>query len=394
MSRKRRQFTREFKTEALRLVEESGKPLTQVARELGIRPDLLYSWKRRLSQGANAEEVFTGNGVLTPEAEEIRRLRRRLEQVEQERDFLKKSGSVLRAGVAVKYACIRSYRTQFPVTMMCRVLGVSRSGYYAAQEREPSERSKSDQRLRLEIRTIHRESKQRYGSPRVHDELKARAVRCSEKRVARLMRLEGLRSKKRRRFRVTTNSDHAHAPADNVLARDFAVEDQAGADRVWASDITYVPTREGWLYLAVVLDLATRMVVGWAVKRTLDHSLCLGALLMAMQRRQPDKGLLLHSDRGVQYACREYRALLELHGIVQSMSRKGDCWDNAVAESFLASLEWELIEDADWRSRQAAVRDIFDYIEFWYNRKRRHSSLAGKTPAEYDDQLALNPRAA
>jgi transposase InsO family protein len=208
------------------------------------------------------------------------------------------------------------------------------------------------------------------------------------------MRVEGLRSTKRRRFRVTTNSAHAHAPAENLLAREFAVDSQAGADRAWVSDITYVPTREGWLYLAVVIDLASRMVVGWAVKRTLDHSLCLDALLMAIQRRQPGKGLLLHSDRGVQYACREYRALLELHGIVQSMSRKGDCWDNAVAESFFASLEWELIEDSDWHSRQTAERDIFDYIEFWYNRKRRHSSLGGKTPVEYDDQLALTPRAA
>lgn len=238
----------------------------------------------------------------------------------------------------MKYACIESYRTQYPIAMMCRVLGVSRSGYYAAQRREPSERSKSEARLRLEIRMIHRESKGRYGSPRVHAELKARAVRCSEKRVARLMRLEELRSKKRRRFRVTTNSDHAHAPADNLLAREFAVEDQTGPDRVWVSDITYVPTREGWLYLAVVLDLASRMVVGWAVKRTLDHSLCLEALRMAIQQRRPVKGLMLHSDRGVQYACREYRALLELHCIVQSMSRKADCWDTRSPRA--SSLRW------------------------------------------------------
>lgn len=294
----------------------------------------------------------------------------------------------------MKYACIATHRTQFRVNMMCRVLGVSRSGFYVAQRREPSERSKSDQRLRLEIRTIHRESKQRYGSPGVHRELKARAVRCGEKRVARLMRMEGLRSKKRRRFRVTTNSDHAFAPAPNLLARAFAVEDQAGVDRMWVSDITYVPTREGWLYLATVIDLASRMVVGWSIKRTLDHSLPLDALAMALQKRRPTTGLLLHSDRGVQYACREYRAYLALHGVVQSMSRKGDCWDNAVAESFFATVEWELIEGQDWHSRQAAARDIFEYIEFWYNRKRRHSSLAGMTPAEYEDQLALIPRAA
>lgn len=294
----------------------------------------------------------------------------------------------------MKYACIAQYRTQYPVRMMCRALSVSRSGYYAAQDREPSERSKSDQCLRLDIRAIHRESKRRYGSPRVHDELKAREVRCGRKRVARLMRLEGLRSRKRRRFRVTTNSDHAHAPAPNLVERLFDVEEQLGADRVWVSDITYIPTREGWLYLAVVIDLANRMVVGWATKRTLDHSLAMAALMMALDRRRPGAGLILHSDRGVQYACRQYRAALTCHGVVQSMSRKGDCWDNAVAESFFASLEWELIEDADWYSRHEAAGDIFRYIEFWYNRKRRHSSLGGMTPAEYDDQLALNPRAA
>jgi transposase InsO family protein len=192
---------------------------------------------------------------------------------------------------------------------------------------------------------------------------------------------------------VTTNSDHAHAPAPNLVERLFDVEEQVGADRVWVSDITYVPTREGWLYLAVVIDLANRMVVGWATKRTLDHSLPLAALMMAIEQRRPAAGLILHSDRGVQYACREYRAVIARYGILQSMSRKGDCWDNAVAESFFASLEWELIEDADWHSRHAAAHDIFRYIEFWYNRKRRHSSLGGMTPAEYDDQLALNPRA-
>lgn len=294
----------------------------------------------------------------------------------------------------MKYACIASNQNEFPVKMMCRVLSVSRSGFYASLRREPSKRSQANQCLRLEIRTIHRDSDRNYGSPRVYDELKSRAVRCGRNRVARLMRLDGLRAKKRRRFRVTTNSDHSHAPAENLLARHFAVDDQVGVDQVWVSDITYIPTREGWLYLAVVIDLASRMVVGWALQRTLDHSICLNALAMALYKRRPPKGLLFHSDRGVQYACRDFRALLLAHGIVQSMSRKGDCWDNAVAESFFATLEWELIEDRDWHSRDAAGRDIFDYIEFWYNRKRRHSSLSGRTPAEYEDQLALMTRAA
>ena len=228
----------------------------------------------------------------------------------------------------------------------------------------------------------------------MHQELNDRAIPCGRNRVAKLMRTEGLRAKKKRQFRVTTNSNHAYPLADNLLARRFAVNEQCGVDQVWVSDITYVPTRAGWLYLAVVIDLASRMVVGWAVQRTLHHSICTNALRMALHKRQPATGLILHSDRGVQYACREYRALLAENGIAQSMSRKGDCWDNAVAESFFATLEWELLDDRDWHSRQAAHHDIFQYIEFWYNRKRRHSSLCGKSPVQYESQLALMPRAA
>jgi putative transposase len=294
----------------------------------------------------------------------------------------------------VKYACIAAHRMLFPVTMMCRVLSVSRAGFYAAQVREPSERSQQKQRLLLEIQSIHKESKRRYGSPRVHDELCAREFRCSENQVALLMREAGLRAKKRRSFRITTNSDHAHEPVENVLDREFAVEQQERTDRVWVSDITYIPTREGWLYLAIILDLASRMIVGWSLLRTLDRSLSLSALRMALGYRRPEQGLIHHSDRGVQYACHDYRSLLEAHGLVASMSRKGDCWDNAVAESFFATLKWELVEDADWHTRDEARRAISEYIEVWYNRQRRHSSLGGNTPAEYEKQLALIVRAA
>lgn len=294
----------------------------------------------------------------------------------------------------MKYACIAEHRQLFPVTMMCRVLSVSRAGFYAAQGREPSERYQKKQRVLLAIRSIHKESKRCYGSPRVHDELRAQNIRCSENQVALLMREDGLRAKKRRSFRVTTNSDHAHEPAANVLDRNFDVQEQKGSDRAWVSDITYIPTREGWLYLAIVLDLATRMIVGWSLKRTLDRSLSLSALRMALEYRRPEHGLIYHSDRGVQYACHDFRDLLAAHGMVASMSRKGNCWDNAVAESFFATLEWELIEDANWHTRDAAALAISEYIEVWYNRKRRHSSLGGKSPAEYEEQLALITRAA
>ncbi len=265
--------------------------------------------------------------------------------------------------------------------LMCRVLEVTRSGFYAWREREPSARARKDQRLRIEIRAIHRKTCGRYGSPRIHDELRSRGERVSRKRVARLMRVEGLRGKKKRRFRVTTNSDHAYPVAPNLLDRKFDVEEVPGPDRVWVADITYVPTREGWLYLAVVLDLASRLVVGWSMGETLETRLAMGAVEMALQRRRPAPGLLHHSDRGVQYASNEYRELLEEQKARVSMSRKGNCWDNAVAESFFATVEIELIEDADWHTRNEARSAIFDFVEVWYNRQRRHSSLGYLTPA-------------
>jgi putative transposase len=294
----------------------------------------------------------------------------------------------------VKYACIAEHRMVFPVTMMCRVLGVSRAGFYAAQRRAPSERSCRRQRLLLQIQAIHKASKQRYGSPRIHDELRAQQIRCSENQVARLMREAGLRAKKRRAFRITTHSQHDHPIVGNVLGRKFAVQDQPDVDRSWVADITYVPTRAGWLYLAVVLDLASRMVVGWSLQRSLDRSLSLDALRMALRHRSPGPGLIHHSDQGFHYACLDYGRLLSAHGIIPSMSRKGNCWDNAVAESFFATLEWELIDDAEWHTREQARSDIAEYIEIWYNRKRRHSSLGNKSPAEYEHQLALTRRAA
>ena len=292
----------------------------------------------------------------------------------------------------MKYACIASHLGSFPVVMMCRVLEVSRSGFYAAYRRMPSVRTRRDQRLRVEIRVIYRESRRRYGSPRVHQELRGRGLRCGKKRVERLMRADGLRAKKRRRFRVTTQSDHAYAPAPNVLARQFDVG-RPDAERVWAADLTYLPTREGWLYLAVILDVSTRRVVGWAARSSLRHEVTLAALDMALGR-EDGKGGLHHSDRGVQYACRPYRDRLAKHGIRVSMSRRGNCWDNAIVESFMATLKWELVADANWPTRQHASRALFEYLEVWYNRQRRHSSLGYRTPVEYAAQLARTQRAA
>jgi len=294
----------------------------------------------------------------------------------------------------VKYACIARHRGEFPVRLMCRVLRVSVSGFYAAQRRDLSARAQRDQALLVQVRAAHRRSRRRYGAPRVHHDLVAQGERVGKKRVARLMRADGLVGRRPRRFVRTTQARAGDAVAPNRLARQFAVAQVAGPDRVWVSDITYVPTREGWLFLAVVLDLASRRVVGWALDDTLAAELALAALEMAVAQRRPAPGLLHHSDRGSQYTSEAYRARLTAHDLVASMSRKGDCWDNAVAESFFATLETELIEEADWATRAEARRAIGAFIEPWYNRERRHSSLGYRSPVEFELVVLQRGRAA
>ena len=284
----------------------------------------------------------------------------------------------------MRYAFIERHRGEHAVVTMCRALAVAKAGYYAWRGREPGARARANARLAVEIRAAHQKSRRTYGSPRVHAELRARGVVCSEKRVARVMRAEGIRAKPRRRFRVTTDSRHGEPVAPNVLGRRFDPETIAAPDRVWAGDITYVPTREGWLYLAVVLDLASRRVIGWSMRHTLERALTLDALAMALAQRWPEFGALHHSDRGSQYACGDYRALLATHGMTCSMSRKGDCWDNAVVESFFATLKTELVDEADWATREEARTALFQYIAVWYNRRRRHSSLGYVSPAQYE----------
>ena len=271
---------------------------------------------------------------------------------------------------------------------MCRVLAVAPSGFYRWRARGSSARATADAALLLRVRAAYDDSGQTYGAPRIHRDLQDEGVHVGKKRVARVMRRDGLAARATRRAWVhTTDSTHAYPIAANLLDRHFAVSQ---ADRVWVSDLTYVPTRLGFLYLAVVIDLASRRVVGWAMREDLAAELALGALRMALAARRPAPGLLHHSDRGVQYACGAYRQLLEANGLRASMSRKGNCWDNAVAESFFATLEWELIARHDWRSPDEARHDIFAYIETWYNRRRRHSSLDYRSPAHYEAQLREN----
>ena len=281
----------------------------------------------------------------------------------------------------MRFGFIATEKACYPVALLCRVLGVSRSGYYAWHQRPPAERALADQSLTLEVAAIHAESRGRYGSPRVHAELRGRGQRLGRKRVARLMRMAGLRARERRRFRCTTDSGHGMAIKGNLLARRFAV---SAPNTGWVTDITYLWTLEGWLYLAVILDLFSRRVVGWTLSERLERRLALDALGMALTQRQPSDGLLHHSDRGSQYASHEYQQLLTQHGILSSMSRKGNCWDNAVAESFFATLKLELVYQTQWRTRQEARSAVFEYIELFYNRKRRHSALGYLCPDDFE----------
>lgn len=293
----------------------------------------------------------------------------------------------------MRFAFIDAHARIWSVTTLCRVLEVSRAGYYAWRARPLSDRVKDDRVLTATIREIQRQVKQRYGRPRVRMELRALGFRCGATRVGRLMRQAGLNAKRTRKFRVTTQSDHRHPVAPNMLDRRFSLTRNpqlAACNRVWAADLTYLPTREGWLYLAVVLDLASRRVVGWALGTRVDQALALGALHMALTHRGTRgtvSGCLHHSDRGAQYASAAYRQLLATAGLTASMSRVGDCWDNAVVESFFATLTKELLLDGLFESRAAASRAVFEFIEIWYNRKRRHSTLGYRTPAEYEREV-------
>jgi putative transposase len=291
----------------------------------------------------------------------------------------------------VKFAFVAAEKAAFPVTVLCRTLGVSRAGFYAAQGRPPAVREQADAALGVEVAAIHAESRTCYGSPRVHAELRARGHGVSRKRVARLMRQRGLAARRRRRYRVTTDSAHAHPVPGNLLARQFTA---AAPNQVWVTDITYLWTDEGWLYLAVLLDLCSRFVVGWAVREHLGRQLALDALEMALARRRPGPGVLHHSDRGSQYASGDYQAVLARHGFVASMSRRGNCWDNAVAESFFATLKIEGVPATPWATRAEARAALFDYLEIFYNGQRRHSSLGYLSPLAFERVRALQHRAA
>ena len=282
----------------------------------------------------------------------------------------------------MRFGAIAAEKANYPVELMCDVLEVSRSGFYAWQARRDSPRKQRDRELIALIQAAFSESRWTYGSPRITAEIRGLGERVAKKRVARLMQAMGIQARRRRAFVSTTDSAHHWPVADNTLDRRFTV---GGDERIWATDITYIATAEGWLYLAIVLDLASRAIVGWSMDATLETALPLNALRMAVERRGPAK--LHHSDRGTQYASDAYQLELQKHGIACSMSRVGNCWDNAVAESFFSTLKTECIAGRVYASHAEAKASVFDYIEVFYNRQRKHSSLGYRSPAEYEREV-------
>jgi transposase InsO family protein len=281
----------------------------------------------------------------------------------------------------MKYHFIEEHKHEFPIVVMCGVLAVSESGFYAWRKRPTCQRKREDAHLKQEIRQVFEEHLGRYGAPRIYRELSDEGVSCSRKRVARLMREEEIAAKRKHHRVVTTKRDETHPVARNLLNREFTA---SAPNKKWVTDITYIPTKQGWLYLAVMLDLYSRMVVGWSMSGNCDEKLVEHALEQALARRRPAAGLLHHSDRGSQYTSYAYQAYLQKYGIQPSMSRKGNCWDNSVMESFFGTLKDECIGETLYTSHDEARLALFTYIEVYYNRVRRHSTLGYVSPLQYE----------
>lgn len=283
----------------------------------------------------------------------------------------------------MKFRFIHQERRWHGVDALCRIVGVTRGGYWSWVRRRPSARDQADVVLLADIRRIHKEKRGVYGSPRIHDQLQREGVKCGRKRVERLMRENDIKAKQGKSFKpATTDSDHALPVAPNLLDRQFT---RSQPNEAWVTDITYIPTEEGWLFLAAIMDLFSRRIVGWAMGDRIDRHLPLRALRMAVQQRRPPRGLLHHSDRGSQYASADYRRELAEHGMVCSMSRKGNCWDNAPMESWFHTLKSELLHDHVFATRREATAAIFEYMEVFYNRQRIHTALGTLTPAECEE---------
>ncbi|HCD6221607.1 TPA: IS3 family transposase [Enterobacter hormaechei] len=374
MSGKR--YPEEFKTEAVKQAIDRGHSVSSVATRLDITTHSLYAWIKKYGPDSST------NKEQSDAQAEIRRLQKELKRVTDERDIFKKSRGVLRKAVRLRYAFIRDNSRCWPVRLLCRVLDVHPSGFYAWFKQPYSQRHQVDLRLTGQIKQFWLESGCVYGYRKIHLDLRDSGQQCGVNRVWRLMNRAGIKAQVGYRS-PRARKGEASIVSPNRLQRQFNPD---APDKRWVTDITYVRTHEGWLYLAVVVDLFSRKIIGWSMQSRMTKDIVLNALLMAVWRRNPQKQVLVHSDQGSQYTSHEWQSFLKAHGLEGSMSRRGNCHDNAVAESFFQLLKRERIKKKIYGTREEARSDIFDYIEMFYNSKRRHGSSNQMSPTEYEKQ--------
>ncbi|WP_370608420.1 IS3 family transposase [Klebsiella pneumoniae] len=374
MSGKR--YPEEFKTEAVKQVVDRGYSVASVATRLDITTHSLYAWIKKYGPDSST------NKEQSDAQAEIRRLQKELKRVTDERDILKKPRGVLRKAVQLRYAFIRDNTCCWPVRLLCRVLDVHPSGFYAWLQQPHSQRHQADLRLTGQIKQFWLESGCVYGYRKIHLDLRDSGQQCGVNRVWRLMKRVGIKAQVGYRS-PRARKGEASIVSPNRLQRQFNPD---APDERWVTDITYIRTHEGWLYLAVVVDLFSRKIIGWSMQSRMTKDIVLNALLMAVWRRNPQKQVLVHSDQGSQYTSHEWQSFLKSHGLEGSMSRRGNCHDNAVAESFFQLLKRERIKKKIYGTREEARSDIFDYIEMFYNSKRRHGSSDQMSPTEYENQ--------
>ncbi|WP_440088878.1 IS3 family transposase [Pseudomonas fragariae (ex Marin et al. 2024)] len=374
-------YPEEFKIQAVSQVTEKKLPVADVAARLGVSSHSLCAWIKRYSKPQSERQQDDDQHA------ELRRLRAELKRVTEERDNLKKGRRVLCQGVRLKYAFIKQRAGDYSIRRLCLTLKVHPSGYYAWLSEPQSARAKDDQRLLGLIKHSWLESGGVYGYRKIHDDLREVGEDCGRHRVARLMRLEGLRSQTGYRRRPGKYGGKPAVASPNLLKRQFDVVEP---NKVWVTDITYIRTYEGWLYLAVVLDLFSRQVVGWSMKSQMTSDLAIDALLMAVWRRKPKQEVMVHSDQGSQYSSSDWRSFLKANNLVASMSRRGNCHDNAVAESFFQLLKRERIKRKIYSTREDARSDVFDYLEMFYNAKRRHGFNNQLSPVEFEKRYAMS----
>ncbi|MEH5745655.1 IS3 family transposase [Atlantibacter hermannii] len=374
MSGKR--YPEEFKIEAVKQVVDRGYSVSSVATRLDITTHSLYAWIKKYGPDSSTHKEQSDAQA------EIRRLQKELKRVTDERDIFKKSRGVLRKTVRLRYAFIRDNARCWPVHLLCRVLDVHPSGFYAWLQQPHSQRHRADLRLTGQIKQFWLESGCVYGCRKIHLDLRDSGQQCGVNRVWRLMKRVGIKAQVGYRS-PRARKGEASIVSPNRLQRQFNPD---APDERWVTDITYIRTHEGWLYLAVVVDLFSRKIIGWSMQSRMTKDIVLNALLMAVWRRNPQKQVLVHSDQGSQYTSHEWQSFLKSHGLEGSMSRRGNCHDNAVAESFFQLLKRERIKKKIYGTREEARSDIFDYIEMFYNSKRRHGSSDQMSPTEYENQ--------